>query len=273
MIRRPWSSGLLPRMAVAGLLVVAGLLGAVAPAQAATQTVTLSAQGPSPTPITIAKGDAVRFVNSDSVTHTITSNAGAWTFKVALAAGKTATTPTFGAAGTYGYRDDYLLVAIQQNRNGFITVKSAAPSPSPSAKPSATPRASSPPKATPAPAGTSTPSPTPSPSTSGVGTAIGPGLGVGGFPVLTPGQSSGPQPNVAPPPVGETATPAAAPGSPTYADKSGVVQRSAHGYGLPALLALVGIAGIASLLVRLLLAHPAAFRRTGSVGDPGKGEA
>jgi hypothetical protein len=41
------------------------------------------------------------------------------------------------------------------------------------------------------------------------------------------------------------------------------VQHSAHRYGLPALLSLVGIVGVLSLLVRFLLAQPVA-RRTGA---------
>jgi len=54
------------------------------------------------------------------------------------------------------------------------------------------------------------------------------------------------------------------------AEPSGDVVAVGHGrlpepptgrkYGLPAALAAVGVAGVASLLVRLLLAHPAARR-------------
>lgn len=240
---RRWSGALL-----AGGLLAGGLLLA-APTRAATQTVTLSAQGPSPSTITIARGDVIRFHNSDNVTHTVKSSGTNWAFSKALAAGASASTASFTSSGTYKYVDSYTLVAIPQSPTGSIVVPAAPPSPPPSPKPSATPRASSSPRASVQPAVTS--SPTPSPSTSGTGTAIGPGLGVGGFPVVTPSQTSGPQPNVAPP--GATRSAAAGATSPTYAGKSGVVQGSAHGYGLPALLALVGIAGIASLLVRLLL--------------------
>lgn len=57
------------------------------------------------------------------------------------------------------------------------------------------------------------------------------------------------------------ATSAAAAGGPRYAGKSGVVQDSAHRYGLPVALAVVAVTGSASLLARLLLAEPAARRR------------
>jgi hypothetical protein len=45
-----------------------------------------------------------------------------------------------------------------------------------------------------------------------------------------------------------------------YAQR-GLTQESAHRYGLPAALALVAVTGMVSLLVRLLLAEPAARRR------------
>ena len=43
-----------------------------------------------------------------------------------------------------------------------------------------------------------------------------------------------------------------------YGGKSGIVQGSPHRYGLPAALAVVGIVGVLSLLVRFLLAQPEA---------------
>jgi hypothetical protein len=56
--------------------------------------------------------------------------------------------------------------------------------------------------------------------------------------------------------------PSVTPSSPTpapdlrYGDPRALVQSSPHRYGLPALLAGVGIGGVLSLLVRVLLALP-----------------
>ena len=60
-------------------------------------------------------------------------------------------------------------------------------------------------------------------------------------------------------PLASPALTSAAPGV-VYADRP-LVQGSPHKYGLPAALAVVGITGVVSLLVRLLLAEPAARRR------------
>jgi hypothetical protein len=88
------------------------------------------------------------------------------------------------------------------------------------------------------------------------------GVGLGRFPTPTPAPGV-PRPDIAGP--GATAAPAA---DVTYADRS-LVQSSPHRYGLPAALAVVAITGVVSLLVRLLLAEPAARRardrRTGPV--------
>jgi hypothetical protein len=69
-----------------------------------------------------------------------------------------------------------------------------------------------------------------------------------------PAAPAGPEPETAPEPEAGPTTAAAVPGrlgSPP----------TARGYGLPAALAAVLAAGVASLLVRLLLAEPAARRR------------
>ena len=260
------------RRLAALLLVAVGLALHLPSADAATRTVTLSAQGPSPVNITIAQGDVVKFVNSDNVPHTVKSTTSNWALNKGLAAGASASTPAFTSAGTFKYTDSFTLIAVPRSVPGSIVVPGSAPSPS------ASPTASASPRPSPTAARTSTPSPrastssTPAPNPSQTGTASGPGLGVGGLPSVPPATpTTGPQPNVAPP--GPSSSSA---GAVSYGGTSGVVQGSAHRYGLPAALAVVDITGVVSLLVRLLLAHPAAaaaFRRTGSVGDPGKGEA
>jgi plastocyanin len=242
------------------LLGVVVLLGvSVLPAQAAQTTVTLGPNGPSPGTVTIARGATVTFVNRDSVSHTITRTAGRWTYNQPIAAGEVVTTPAFTASGTYGYSDRHVVLLISNTDVGSIVVPTATASPSasatrkPSPKPSATPSRGAQPSSPPSSV------PTPLPSASGTGTAIGPGIGSGSFPPSSPGQSSVPTPNVAPGQSG-SASPAPA-GGLTYGDKAGVVQGSAHRYGLPAALAVVAMTGIVSLLVRLLLAEPAARRR------------
>ena len=251
------------RLGVLGALLLAGvgLLLHVPAAQAATRTVTLSTQGPSPSAITIAKGDVVRFLNSDSVTHTITHTKGAWTFKAAIAAGKSATTTAFIASGTYNYKDEFVIAVVPQTASGSIVVPVAAPSPSatPSPRPSSTPIPTRSPSAAATASSAASSSPSPAPNPTGTGTAIGPGLDVLSPPSPAPGQTLGPQPNVAPP--AASGSSAAVAGGPSYGGKAGVVQGSAHRYGLPAALALVAITGLLSLLVRLLLAEPAARRR------------
>lgn len=235
------------------LLAVALLVG---PARAATGTVTLSSSGPAPQTITVNRGDSVRFVNQDNGNHTITSNAGAWTFRAVIAPGASATTPAFRSAGSFGYSDVWFITVVQQNANGSVTVRAPAPSPTP--KPTATHSPSPKPSATrsPTPRATTT-SPTPSPTVSPSGLAIGPPIG--GLPSITP--SAGPTPNVAPP-GSSSATPAAV----AYGPKSEIAQSSVHKYGLPVLLALFAAVGVLSLLLRVLLVEAPAVRRTGEVG-------
>lgn len=248
--------------AVVALLLGAAVLLVPGSAAAATKTVTLSNQGPDATSITIAKGDAVKFVNSDSTTHTVARATGSWTFNQPIPAGKSATTSAFSAAGTYTYTDKFTFVALPRSVTGTITVTATAPSPTASPKPKPTPTKSTAPK----PTGTATtPAASAAPSaTSGTGTAVGPGIGVGSIPTATPTTSGVPRPDIAGP--GATATITAAPGV-LYSGR-GLVQSSPHRYGLPAALAVVGITGVASLLVRFLLAQPAARRRRAGPAGP-----
>lgn len=238
-------------------LLLAGLVATVlatlvAPASAATATVTLNGNGPTPQAITINRGDTVRFVNQDNGSHTITSNAGAWSYSATIAAGASATTPAFAAAGQFGYRDSFFIAVVQQNVNGTISVRAPSPSPTPSATRSPTPA--------PKPSATRSPTPAATPSASASATPSGMAIipGIDGVPTLAP--TAGPTPDVAPP---ETALPT--PTVVAYGPKSAIVQSSPHSFGLPVLLALLAAVGTLSLIVRVLLAQPAPIRRTDEV--------
>lgn len=230
-------------------LAAAGLLLAT-PAQASIRTITLTAQGPSPAQLTIGKGDVVNFFNTDNVSHTVTRTTGGWAFNAVIEAGKSKATSTFTATGTFGYSDSH---AVVLNDAGTIVVKAAAPAPTTSPKPSPKPSPTTSPVVKPTATSTPTASPTTQPTRSG--TAIGPGIGVGTFPSASPGATAGPRPDVAAPEPSESG----AVQNLGYSDR-GLVQDSPHRYGLPAALALVAILGVLSLLVRLLLAEPAARR-------------
>ncbi len=230
--------------------------GSVPAAHAATKTVTLTNQGPSPTSLTIEVGDVVAFDNQSNADHTIDS-AKTWDFHRTIAAGAKLSTPAFTKAGTFAYSDAFTLVAIPQQVNGSIVAKAtaASPTPTPTAQPSRTPS----PTRSPTPAPTRTAAPTTSPSASpspsgGAGIAVGPGLGPGSLVSGAPTPSTGPGPDVADP-----VTPSSS-GAPliAYGDKGAVVQGSPHRYGLPAALAVVLSVGVLSLIVRLLLSYPAA---------------
>jgi hypothetical protein len=224
------------------------------PAAAATRTVTLTSSGPSPQSVTIATGDRISFVNSDSGSHTISSNAGAWSFRATIRPGASATTPAFSTAGHFGYSDVYFITVVQQNVDGSIDVKAAPPSPTP--KPtttrSPTPQPSSSPTRTASPRPSSAASTSASPAATASGLAIGPGIRLG---VPPTGAPSGLPPQVAP---SETYLATSPPGSVAYGPTSQIVQSSAHRFGLPVLLALLAAVGVLSLLVRLLLAEPPA---------------
>jgi len=65
--------------------------------------------------VTISPGDSVRWTNNDGVTHTVTSNTGAWT-PLTLAAGESGTIP-FANAGTYAYH-----CSIHPSMTGTVVV-------------------------------------------------------------------------------------------------------------------------------------------------------
>ena len=245
---------------LAALAALAGSLLLAAPASAAEKVVTITAEGVSPAVLEVAAGDTITFVNEDtSFGYRARATSDNWDLDsgpVGLLPGRSYTHPDpITEPGTYTYE-----VAEGERYAGSVVLRSA--SPKPSATKAGTPKPS--PQRSPTPAssptgGSGTASP---PAAGGLGpiqTDPSPAAG-GGAPApaialpALPGESPGPAPETAgePDPVATTA--AAVPGrlgSPP----------TARGYGLPAALAAVLAAGVASLLVRLLLAEPAARRR------------
>ena len=221
------------------------------PAQAATHTVTLATSGPSPSAITIRAGDTVTFKASDANTYHVRRTSGSWTFTATVTSGKPVTTRAFSTAGTYAYSMTFdTILGESPPQSGSIVVPATSPSPTPTK--SAAPRPS--PSASSRPAGS--PSATAAPTQSGV--AIPPPITGAVVPTPSVTPSTGPVPQVAPP--AAPSTPTADPSttaSVTYSDKK-LTQGSAHGFGLPAALAVVGVVGVVSLIVRLLLAAPEA---------------
>jgi plastocyanin len=97
------------------------LPGASQPATTAvTKTVRITATAFSPASVTIATGDAIKWVNKDTKTHQVVSNSGAFASPI-IAAGKTYT-HTFNTAGTYRYHD-----ALHPSLTGKIVVTGPPP--------------------------------------------------------------------------------------------------------------------------------------------------
>ena len=225
----------------------------VSPAYAAkTITISLTAAGPKPASVTAAIGDTIQFRNDDpTFVHEVGAASNNWpnpNFDSGpLPPGVSYNAGKLTKAGTYLYEGKNL-----DSFSGKVIVPAATTSPpakSPSAKPA--------PSRSAAPAQ----SPAPSPSPTGGSGNIGPPPLAGGIIPPPPGSApgGGPAPNVAPTLAGEE-VPTAEPSGPTVAVGHGRLPEPPTGrkYGLPAALAAVGAAGMASLLVRLLLAHPAA---------------
>ena len=255
-------------MLLAVLAALCGSLLLAAPASAAEKVVTITAEGVTPKVLTVAKGDTITFVNEDaSFGYRAVATSENWDLDsgpVGLLPGRSYTHPDpIDAAGTYTYR-----VAEGEAYEGSVVLPSPSPRPSPS-------KAGTSPKPSPAPKPASSPSPTGGagtaapPVTGGFGTSGDPSPAPGGVappPAIAlpelPGESAGPDPETAGEPDPVSTTAAAVPGrlgSPP----------TARGYGLPAVLAAVLAAGVASLLVRLLLAEPAAHRRArGAMAPP-----
>jgi hypothetical protein len=216
---------------LAGVLLA--LAAAVPQASAATRTVHLTNDGPSPKSLTVKAGDRVVFVNDDTVPHQVTSQGG-WQYDSGpIPPSQTsAATPALTAPGSYRYSDVRGVVLLPTTFAGSLVVPKPAPKPTPT--PSRTPSVhpSSP---------TPTPRVTPSPSASVV---------------TSPPTTPSPTPSVTPvPSVAPSSSPTPAPDL-RYGDPQALVQSSPHRYGLPALLAGVGVGGVLSLLARVLLSLP-----------------
>lgn len=220
-------------MLLAGLLLV--LTAAVPQADAATRTVHLTNDGPVPRALTVKAGDHVVFVNDDTVPHQVTSQGG-WQYDSGpIPPSQTsAATPALTAPGTYRYSDVRGIVLLPTTFTGSLVVPKPAPKPSPT--PSRTPSSH---PTTPPPPPSVTPSATPSAT-----------------PPATPPPTTPPTQTGTPRPVpSATGSPTPAPDV-RYGDPQALVQGSPHRYGLPALLAGVGIGGVLSLIVRVLLSLP-----------------
>jgi plastocyanin len=250
--------------ALLGLLLAVVLIPllAVSPAYAAAKTITISltADGPKPASTTAAIGDTIQFKNDDpTFVHEVGNRSTNWpggSFDSGpMPPGQVFVAGKLAKAGEYVYEGKNLdsftgkvVVPSGTTTSPTPTVSKSAPPP-PSR--SASPRSS---------AGTASASPTggtgvggPPPLAGGFGT-------IGGSKSPRPGQT-GPAPNVAPTLAGEGVT-QTEPSGPAVAIGTGRLPEPPTGrrYGLPAALAAIAAAGVASLLVRLLLAHPAAGR-------------
>lgn len=271
------------------LLALLGSVALAAPASAAEKVVEITAEGLRPAQLTIARGDTVVVVNQDEgFRYRVRSTSDNWDFDsgllTPLARGQRYELPPVEEVGTYTFTafqgEDPFNGAVVLPAPSATTPPAAAPaSPGASPRPGATTAPGASPAATPSPAATGgtgaaalpplaggfgstgvLPSAAPVP---GQAPAVAPALP--GLPTLPGDPAAGPEPQTAgeptPAPVGAQAIAGDLPGAQTPRE-----------YGLPAALAAVLAVGVVSLLVRLLLAEPAAQRRvrglTAGLGGP-----
>ena len=83
----------------------------------------------SPNPITIKVGDTVSWTNNGSVTHTATSNTGAWDTGP-IASGATSTAVSFNTTGSFAYH-----CAIHPSMTGTVIVSAVSATPAPTSPP------------------------------------------------------------------------------------------------------------------------------------------
>src|ERR687887_2924351 len=107
------------------VLIVVGALalvlaGASRPAATVTKTVKITATAFSPSSVTIKTGDAVKWSNTDTKSHQVVANNGAFASPI-IAAGHS-WTHTFNTAGTYRYHD-----ALYPALTGRVIVTGPAP--------------------------------------------------------------------------------------------------------------------------------------------------
>ena len=101
---------------------VAAALAVAAPTQAAvTKTVTIKTGGFTPKNVTIATGDSIKWVNSDTVNRQVVATGGQ--FASPVIAPKGSWTRRFDVAGTFNYRD-----VFKSAQTGRITVTGPPPS-------------------------------------------------------------------------------------------------------------------------------------------------
>jgi plastocyanin len=104
------------------LLTVTVVLAFAAPAQAAvTKTVTIKTNGFSPAKVTVASGDSVKWVNSDTVNRQIVATGGQFASPVIRPGGSW--TRAFDTAGTFKYRD-----VFKSSQTGTVEVTGPPPS-------------------------------------------------------------------------------------------------------------------------------------------------
>ena len=274
-------------VALLGSALLALLL--VAPAHAAERVITITAEGLVPGQLTIAAGDTVVLVNDDlPLRYRARSTSTNWSFDsgvIPLGQGQRYALPQVTATGTY----DFTVREGEAPFNASVVLpapRSTGPAPAPAPAPAGSspqPSPAAPPRpgASPAasPAGSAAPTASASPAAvGGSGAAALPplvgGFGSGGSVPVPPlggialppaladpltaltGASAGPSPQTA------GAPPAVAPAESLAVAGDLPGAGSSRGFGLPAVLAVVLAAGVASLLVRLLLAEPVARRRS-----------
>ena len=83
----------------------------------------------SPNPITIKVGDTVSWTNNGSVTHTATSNTGAWDTGP-IASGASSSAVSFNTTGSFAYH-----CAIHPSMTGTVIVSAVSATPAPTSPP------------------------------------------------------------------------------------------------------------------------------------------
>lgn len=254
---------------VVGLLAAAlGVLAAAPPAAAAGPVVvSLTADGPVPAEVALpAGGGVVRFVNDDSFSHRLDSAdfppEGYTVAPAGIGTERGSVDVTVRRSGTITYTDTRGRPLLgEQVFNGRIVV--AAPPPaSPTTPPTGSPGTTAPPP----PGGSSTTGPPAGSASGGSGSAVPPGfVGLDAGSLATPLTD---QP-VVPPAVADLLGEAPVVVPPSNASDRPPVQAlqgplpgagTPRALGLPATLAALAAAGVVSLIVRVLLAEPAAAR-------------
>jgi plastocyanin len=116
-------AALLPALLVAGITVSA--------ANSAAQIVNCSTATAcySPNPIQVTVGSTVTWMNSTSISHTATSDTGAWNTGT-LTPGGTSSATTFNTAGTFAYHCNF-----HPDMHGSVIVSAASVSPAPTPPP------------------------------------------------------------------------------------------------------------------------------------------